>query len=468
MKIAGIYPNQIETDSKIQHAVSEPYGLEKILAIAKEQGHEVDLFTNLPEQELTEKIFNFNPDIAAFSLYTCQYPAGERIATKLKEKLPKIINIAGNRYPSFLKEKIKEPFDFFVIKEGEETFQELLKEITNGQNYESVKGLAFRKNKKGIFTGVRKRNFHLDSLPDALRFPVILNQTYQGISLPPLSKNPHYAIIESSRCCYNGCKFCDNAGFWGNRVSFRSPKKVVKEMFELKEKGTDIFYFMDLNFTAFPERTRELCQEMIEQKLDASWYAMSNTATVDGEGDILKLMKQAGCYKIAWGVESTNDRALEKMNKKVEGKLTTNNQTIRVLQESLESGILNQGYYIIGFPWETEESLLEDTKNLKNLPLHQFNIGIFTPIPLSKFYKEMLKNGHKLEPDLSHHDRNTLIYNHPTLTNKKIKQLQKQMHSDFYESPEYLKRMKRSCEIDPRFKQAFNEYFEFLGKEVRV
>src|SRR3989344_2999109 len=230
MRIAGIYPQKIESDPKIQHAVSEPYGLESILAIAKQDGHEVDLFLPLEERdgnlisigenEFTENIVKFNPDIAAFSLYTSQYPMGERVAKELKKRLPRIVTVAGNRYPSFLRERIEEPFDFFVVKEGETTFQEFLFELTNKQNFERIKGLVIRKNGKGVYTGIRERNFNLDSLPNALRFPIILNQVYRGISIPSISLAPHYAVVESSRCCYNNCNFCDNNGFWGNKVAF--------------------------------------------------------------------------------------------------------------------------------------------------------------------------------------------------------------------------------------------------------
>jgi len=478
MRIAGIYPQKIESDPKIQHAVSEPYGLESILAIAKQDGHEVDLFLPLEERdgnlisigenEFTENIVKFNPDIAAFSLYTSQYPMGERVAKELKKRLPRIVTVAGNRYPSFLRERIEEPFDFFVVKEGETTFQEFLFELTNKQNFERIKGLVIRKNGKGVYTGIRERNFNLDSLPNALRFPIILNQVYRGISIPSISLAPHYAVVESSRCCYNNCNFCDNNGFWGNKVAFKSSKRVIDELFELKEKGVDIFYFMDLNFTSLPEKTQEICEEMIKQKLNASWYCMSNIATVDGNFDLLYLMKSAGCYKIAWGVESTNDNALHKMNKKVGERLTTNSQTARVLESSLEAGIVNQGFYIIAFPWETEESILEDAQGLANLPLHQLNIGIFTPIPLSRFYNEMIRDCYVFSQDLEKHDRNTLIYNHKTLTNEKIKALQKKIHADFYKNPNYLETVKKTCSIDPRFRQSFNDYFEFLGVKSRV
>ncbi len=479
MRIAGISPQESSMDPKIQHAVSEPYGLEMILAVAKKEGHDVDLFIPakqeknqikpIDEKELIENISRFKPDIAAFSLYTCQYPAGKRIAYELKKRFPNVLTIAGNRYPTHLKEKIEDPFDFFVIKEGEETFRQWLVQTQQGKNYENVKGLVFKRDGKPVFTGNRQRNFDLDSLPNALRFPIILNQVYNGISIPPLSARPHYAIVESSRCCYNNCEFCDNKDFWGNRVTFRSPQRVVEEMFQLKEKGVDIFYFMDLNFTAFPKKAIQLCKEMIKQNLNASWYFMSNIATLDKRDDVMDAIVKAGGYKAAWGVESTNDSALERINKKVGNEFTTNEQTRRVLQKSLEAGLLNQGYYIIGFPWETPESILKDAENLKYLQLHQLNIGIFTPIPMSKFYRKMLEQGYKLNPDLEQHNRNTLVYNHKALDNQTIKQLQEQIYKDFYTCPEYAERVRQTCKINPVLVKSFEDYNEnVLNKQINT
>jgi len=478
MRIAGIYPQRIETDPNIQHAVSEPYGLEMVLAVAKQEGHDVELFlpaaeaadgsiVSISEDGLVDNIEGFEPDVAAFSLYTCQYPMGMRVAAGLKKRRPNIVTVAGNRYPTHLREGVEDPFDFFVVKEGEETFRELLREMEDSQHYEQVKGLAFRRNGRGVFTGTRERNFNLDSLPNALRFPVILDQVYRGISIPPLSSSPHYAIIEYSRCCYNNCKFCDNEGFWGNRVAFRSPGRVVEEMKELVERGVDIFYFMDLNFTAEPRKTMELLEEMRSRGLRASWYCMSNVATADGSRDMLDAMKECGCYKIAWGVESTNDHALERMNKRVGNGFTTNEQTRRVLQASQDAGLINQGYYIIGFPWETAQSILHDARCLKDMALHQLNIGIFTPIPMSRFYGEMAAEGYELDPDLERHDRNHLVYNHKSLTDETAKQMQQEIYSGFYESPEYAARLRRTCAIDPRFRQAFGDYFDFIGGQLQ-
>lgn len=486
MRIAGVYPQKIELDPKIQHAVSEPYGLEKILAVAKEQGHDVELFIPYEsEEECVKRINSFNPDVAAFSVYTSQYPTAKKIANLLKETNARIINIAGNRFPTFLTKKnsIEEPFDFLVAKEGEETFRQWLNALEGGKDFSDVRGLVYRENGNVVSTGIMPRNFDLDSLPDALRFPVILNQVYKGISLPSIDSNPHFAIMESSRCCYNACKFCDNKGFWGNRISFRSASRVVDEMFELKEKGVDIFYFMDLNFSSSYKKARELCDEMLKRDLNASWYCMSNTATLDKEegNELLKLMKQAGCYKIAWGVETTNDSALRRMNKSVGKTMTTTEQTIRVLEKAQDIGIINQGFYIIGSPWETRDSILRDSERLSDIPLHQLNIGIFTPIILSDFYDEMISQGYVFDQNLAHHDRNRLVFNHRGLVelngnaqddiergNEVIKLLQKSIYDSFYESEGYTRRIELLCRKDKRLVNSFNNYFRFIGKDIRI
>lgn len=472
MRIAGIYPQALGSDPKIQHAVSEPYGLEMILAVAQQAGHDVELFVparenngavvHISEDEMIHGIEQFKPDVAAFSLYTCQYPAGKKIAAKLREDVPGAVLVAGNRYPTYHR-AAEEPFDFFVLKEGEETFRELLSALESGSDISDVNGISFNRNGQTIVTPIRKRITDLDNLPDAARFPVILGQVYRGISLPPLSRKPHYAIVEYSRCCYNSCSFCDNQEFWGRQVVFRPASRVIEEMKNLQQKGVDIFYFMDLNFTAFPSKTDELCDEMLKAGLDASWYCMSNISTAGKHPELLEKMKKAGCFKIAWGVESTSDRSLEMMRKKTGKTAMTYGECMAVLQRSLEAGILNQGYYIIGFPWETEQTIIHDAQSLADLPIHQLNIGIFTPIPLSRFHASMSQEGYTFDENLERHDRNHLVYNHATLTDEKTRELQQHIYDDFYASRQYSRRLEQTCDIEPHFRDSFSDYFNSMG-----
>ena len=137
MRIAGIYPLDTALDPKIQHSIGEPVGLEYVLAVAEEEGHQAKLFVpieesnggfeNISEGEFIESIASYNPDIAAFSLMTCQFNKGKRIAAALKRIDPKLKTVAGGRFPSGMPRGINKPFDIFVIGEGEETFRELLR-----------------------------------------------------------------------------------------------------------------------------------------------------------------------------------------------------------------------------------------------------------------------------------------------------------------------------------------------------
>ncbi len=476
MKIAGIYPLNNVVDPKIQHAVSEPYGLERILAIAKNEGHDVELFIPFDSnyEKFLKKILDFNPDIACFSAYTCQFPLAERVANELKNHNPKIINMAGNRYPTYLGGKIKYPFDIFALGEGEATFQEFLGQLKNGnKDFEKVKGLAIRiDDTKSICTEKRPRIADIDMYPNAIRNKDVLAQVYRAISIPALSANPHYAIMEYSRGCECACSFCDNAGFWRTKdinVVYRSPQKVVEEMFSIKEQTKDpiIFYFIDLNFTTNKDKTNQLLDEMIKQKLNVSWYCMSNIQTLDNENELLSKMKEAGCFKIAFGIESTNNSSLKSMNKSTNNSFLKVDKIIQVLENTAQVGILNQGFYIIGFDWETEESIWEDSHNLVNFPLHQLNVGIFTPIPLSAFYNKYISYG--IETDLRKHDRNTLIFKHPNgITNTKIKDLQNKIHRRFYSSVQYKKYINDLIAKEPRFKKAFNDYFEYYEHDTRI
>ena len=478
MKVAGIYPQKLSIDPKIQHAVSDPYGLEKILAVAEARGHDVDLFLPLVEEDgavretseenLIERIVDFDPDVAAFSMYTCQFSMGERIAAEVKKRKPSVLTVGGNRYPTFLKEEITEPFDVFVVKEGEETFSEILEAMESRRDFSHVKGLVYKQGGVPGYTGDRPRIKNLDAWPDALRFPVITSQVYRGISIPPLSTEPSYAVSEYGRGCVYACTFCDSKDFLGSQLTFRDPSRVADEMFQLQELGVDIVYFMDLNFTMSQKHALELCETFIDRGVDMSWYAMSNLGTLDGKHELMHALKEAGCFKIAYGVESTNNETLVQVGKKVGKNQTDHDQQTRVLQESFEAGLLNQGYYIIGFPNETVDSIREDASKIQDLPLHILNVGIYTPIPLTQLRNDVVSQGLALEPDLEKHDRNQLVFDHPHLSNEQLKGLQKEMHGEFYDSLAYRQRIDATCRKDARFVQAFNEYFEFLGKEQRI
>ncbi|MFC2070288.1 B12-binding domain-containing radical SAM protein, partial [Chloroflexota bacterium] len=250
------------------------------------------------------------------------------------------------------------------------------------------------------------------------------------------------------------------------KIRHRQAVDVVREMKYLQEvHGINLFYIIDLNFTAIRGKVLEFCNELDRQGVHSSWYCMSNLETTDAE--VLKAMKQTGCFKIAWGVESTKDESRRRMKKSLfDGKVLNKSQVIKKLGLSAEVGIINNIFYIIGFPWQTEDSITSESEALSSYPAHQINIGIATPFPGSQWYDEIDKD--ILNQNLDLYDRNHLVYRHATLTNEKLKLIQEQIHHSFYSSPEYLERVKCLITISPHFRDSFNDYFRFLSLSIRV
>lgn len=475
MRIAGVYPFEEMKDKKVQSIFGEPVGLELVLANAKKAGHEASLFVPFEKtpkgfrkkslRQFVEEILSFRPDVAAFSLYSCQFGFGKRIAKRLKAAMPGIKIVAGNRHPSTNAAEIAQPFDFYVIGEGEETFVELLQEMRNGQNFGKVKGIAFEEGGKARITGPRSLIQNLDSFPNAIRHEELLKQAYKGLVFPAASENPKAAIIEYSRGCLGMCKFCDNAFMWKRQVRFRSAERTAEEMSGLKERGVDVFFFMDLNFTAVPEKVFQLCDAIEETGKEFSWYCMSNIDTA--EPRLLKRMKEAGCFKVNYGIESTNDSSLEKMCKGLaKEKMLKAKNCLRVLKQTQKTGLMSGGYYIIGFPWETKESMLRDASRLKNYAIHHLNIGIATPHPGTAWRQEFRET--ELINKWQNYDRKHLCYKHASLDEKAVLGLQSHIHRQFHSTEEYDSNVNELIAAEPRFRQSFNDYFKIIGLKKAV
>jgi len=471
MRIAGVYPFELVDNPNVQNLYGEPIGLESVLASAEKNGHKTklflpvkdNLFEKKSEEEIVNQILEFKPDVAAFSMYSCQFDFGKSIAEKIKKKNSKIEIVAGNRHATTNTKELDYPFDFYVVGEGENTFVELLHEMENEHNYKKVDGIAFREKEEVVITKPRQFEENLDNLPNALRDKALLKQTYNGLGLPAASKKPGIAIVEYSRGCPGFCKFCDNALVWKRCVRFKSAKKIVDEMVSLQEKGIGIFYFMDLNFTASKEKVFEFCNEIESRKQNFNWYCMSNIDSATPK--ILRRLKNAGCFKVNYGVESTNDKSLARMKKGfARKKMLESKSCVRVLKQTQKTGLMTGGYYIIGFPWETKESILKDAEKLSDYTIHCLNVGIATPHPGTAWRTEF--DDKDLINEWKNYDRKHLCYKHSSFDEKTIQAVQEKICANFYKNPKYLENVQKLISIEPRFKESFRDYFKITGTKI--
>jgi radical SAM superfamily enzyme YgiQ (UPF0313 family) len=201
----------------------------------------------------------------------------------------------------------------------------------------------------------------------------------------PSIKGP-YTFIVPSRGCPAGCKFCIKHVSYQYAVRVRSPESIIEELKVLWDLGLrNVNMYADL-FTVNRDQVMGVCEAMIGEGLNFRWMCNSRVDYVDPE--MLRLMNKAGCWLVAWGIESTNEQIRKGVRKG-----TKNERIVKALQWSKDAGIMNWGYFIVGLPGETEETIQETIKVAKKLPLDLALFHIAAPYPGTPFFFEVLENG---------------------------------------------------------------------------
>ncbi len=244
----------------------------------------------------------------------------------------------------------------------------------------AIKGLGWRRAGEIAVNADRPFFRSLDELPMPLHHLLPLDRYRM-----PMIKGP-YTFIVTSRGCPAGCKYCIKHVSYQYSVRLRSPEKLLEEMQILTGLGVHhIHMYADL-FTVNRDQVVELCRLIIDAGLEVTWTCNSRVDYVDEE--MLRLMGRAGCMLIAWGIESGNEVVLKRAHKgyKME-------QAHRALRWAHESGIKNWGYFIIGLPGETVETIQETIAVSKALPLDIALFHVAAPYPGTPFFFEVVENG---------------------------------------------------------------------------
>jgi radical SAM superfamily enzyme YgiQ (UPF0313 family) len=160
----------------------------------------------------------------------------------------------------------------------------------------------------------------------------------------------------------------------------------MQELHILRDLGVhNIHMYADL-FTVNREQVMQLCQSILDDGLKINWTCNSRVDFVDEE--MLALMGRAGCWMIAWGIESGNELVLRRARKGAHPA-----KAHKALLWSKQAGIKNWGYFIIGLPGETVETIKETISLSKSLPLDVALFHVAAPYPGTPFFFEVVKNG---------------------------------------------------------------------------
>ncbi len=250
---------------------------------------------------------------------------------------------------------------------------------TNG-DLSHIKGLVWRKDGKVIVNPDRPFIPHLDDLPTPLHNMLPL-QKYRG----PMMKGA-YSFVVPSRGCTAGCIYCIKHVSYQWSLRLRSPENIMKELRLLKSLGINYIQFYADLFTMSREQVMGLCKAMIDEKIDIHWMCNSRVDYVDEE--MLQAMAKAGCWMISWGIESGSYEILKRAHKGADPA-----KAERALTWARQAGIRNWGYFIIGLPGETEETIKQTIAFSKKLPLDIALFHVAAPYPGTPFFFDVVKNG---------------------------------------------------------------------------
>ncbi len=243
-----------------------------------------------------------------------------------------------------------------------------------------IKGLVWRKGEEIVVNLTRPFIPNLDDMP----LPMHELLPWQDYRMP-LIKGP-FTFIVTSRGCPAGCTYCIKHVSYQFSVRLRSAENIMEELWKLKNMGlNNIHMYADL-FTVNRDQVMELCQRMIDEKINLKWTCNSRVDYVDEE--MLTMMGKAGNWLISWGIESGSEQILRHARKGAYP-----DKAARALQWARNAGIKNWGYFIIGLPGETEETIRQTIDFSKGLPLDIALFHVAAPYPGTPFFFEVVKNG---------------------------------------------------------------------------
>lgn len=408
MKLLLLFPPQDQIVSPdymktIQEGLGylPPLGLLYLGTYIKERTrHEVEVLDayvlGMNFADVEDYIRRTQPDIVGVTAMTYTLIDAVDAARCVKRVDPSIPVVLGGPHTAlFPEESVALPcIDYVVMGEGEVPLAQLLDRLEErgryrGQAWRSDDGLPIggscTEDIPAVLDKATKQKKHryffqnLDELPIPRR-ELLPFERYSTV----VSKRPPTTIMVSSRGCPYACSFCYTAG--GKKYRERSPGDVVREMRQALELGIHEFLFFDETFTINKERIYAVCDAIIAAKLDVTWDVRARVDCVDGP--LLKRMRQAGCGRVQYGIESGTQRVMDILNKG-----TTLHQAQEAIRLTRAAGMATYADFMIGAPGETREEILETLKFARELKLDYVHFAVTMPLPNTGLHRMGVRQG---------------------------------------------------------------------------
>lgn len=439
-----INPQATEIIDKEYISTELPNNLLCIASVLEQEGAEVKLIDfcvkKFKKEEFIYFLKRFCPNIIGFTSMTPSIDSVKQIARIIKgEYDKKALVILGGAHVTAIPERTLRDIpeiDIGVIGEGEETTREIYSLHIQNKPFKNVNGIAYRNENRINVNPKRELIMNLDAIPFPARHLVNIedykkSHVDRGIS----RKQARVMEIMTSRGCPNRCIFCAGHINYGCKVRFRSFDNIISEIeFLIKRYKINHLYIEDDTFTLNRELVKKLCSYFKKKRL--SWNCNSRVDTVDFK--TIKMMKDSGCLKISFGVESGSQRILKLIKKNISLK-----QIKEAFKNANKAGIRYvEGTFMLGsHPDERKEDIDITLKLIRELMPDFVSLSVMSPYPGTEVYNiminEKLLSGDERWSDFVFIDK--LPYkklNH--FSSSQLLKIQENFLKRYYSSPKYI------------------------------
>jgi anaerobic magnesium-protoporphyrin IX monomethyl ester cyclase len=363
-----------------------PLGIAYVAAALRQAGHDVRLLdcTFLRREDALRQALATPAEGVGIYAMATMTADGLWFAERLRDRCGLLV--AGGPMPTCRPEAFTGRFDVVVRGEAELTMPDVLSAYENGGDPGAVPGVVRLRRDGATANGDETvtcpppRPFapDLDELPFPAR-DLLPNVAYIAFG----RRRYGFAIttVMSARGCPFACEFCSNVLFGGSYRE-RSPENVIDEVEGALKLGYDRISFTDDVFTLDRRRVVGICEEIERRGLSFPWECLARVDALDPEA--AQEMKRAGCFRIFFGIESGNDRVLRMMNKR-----TTTEQARQAVATARNAGLQVGAFFIVCYPGETDETVLDTLRFATSLPLDYVGLTIPYPLPGTALFERV-------------------------------------------------------------------------------
>lgn len=439
MKIALIFPsykhknfseNLKIVDEEFCHG--PPIILAYVASILINAGHKVILIDahalSLSKEKVLKILQAFKPQLIGFRAETYHFHDTLESIRFFKKKLQVPIIVGGINLTLYPHETFSYPeIDYGIIGDAIESLPKLINAIENLKDFRDIEGVIYRDNKTIKINPCSRKIVPFDEYPFPAR-DLLPNEKYYSF----ISKKKNFTIMVTSRGCPHKCIFCAIPSI---PYQERSPENVVNEIEECYHKyNIREIDFFDAVFFFNKKRFIEISNEIIKREVEIQWSCRSRVDLIDDE--ILKAASASGCRQILLGIESSDIGILKKVKKEISIEEVKNAVLL-----CKKYKILTLGFFMIGNPGESKESIRKTIKFAKELKLDfaQFCMTIAKP---NSELNQVLRNNTGIdywrEYILGNSNGKRLPAPWIKLSHDKIERYTKKAYFNFYFRPFYI------------------------------